>query len=1252
MRCGVRRPKPCHDSGDMERTLSCPSCQRALYPEDAFCGQCGTRVQARGADTGTSRRTLARQTIPTLDRFGCGSCNSPILPGELFCSTCGARTTQPDPGTRPDVWATTRRNLEEATRGKLEFVRELGTGGMGTVFLARELELDRYVAVKVLSASWLTDAAMVERFRREARTIARLRHPSIVHVHGVGRAGDLHYFIMDYIEGVSLGRVLRAFGPLSIPAVQAVLYQVGSALSYAHRPGRGVIHRDVKPGNIMIDTEGNSFVTDFGISKVSESAASGLTMTGLIMGTPEYMSPEQCRGDTVTHASDQYALGAVGYAMLTGAPPFTGQHYRVLMAHTTEPPPPLRELRPDCPPELASTIERMLAKLPAERWPDITDGLKAARIRPAPPDDPVREELSALVRRVESGTAGTDVSRSPAARDARTPTWLRILSIPDSVEAGDEIDLRVTLGYADGREEESREVRWESTDPSIARVDPSTGQLVALKPGEVVITAWAGGIAESANVQVQAERTVRLEVSPSTLTLETGEARAVESLPRSRRGRALERTVLWSSSDPGIASVADDGVIRAHREGTVSILAHCEGVGAAMTVNVVPARVAAVRILDAPARLVVGHFALLRAEITAGSGQRVEAIPHWSSSAPGIVRVRDDGRVEAMSPGSAEVLVACEGHAASVVIQVRPLPVASVVIRSAPGELRVTEEATLRAAALDAQGNELDRPVHWSSADDGVLRVTADGHAAAMSPGRTSVRATCEEVHARLDVRVLPAPVARLEIPPPPAGLVVGDVFHLTATAVDTRDRPADADVDWRADGAAVLESLGGGRFRAVGDGRAAAVATAGDVTVRVPLSVAPLRVASLTIEAPDRTGLVGTSVRLRALTRDQRQRPIDATVRWTSTDPGIAAVADDGTVRFETPGEVTITAEAGGMADRLRLSVRPPSVVAEGRGVTGLAGGIGAATPVQDRDISPAEPESATALFSTDMDGEAWDPASVPPTVIAPMPAEPAAPPVDADPTVGSPVGKLVRVGVPVAIVAVALVAWLVAREPADGRPTQADIGMPSPPEAVSLVLLDGSGAALDAEAIEVVAGDTVELVARVVDAGGVPIPDAFVEWSSSDAAVATVSVDGRVIALAGGAARLAARTEGASRELAVTVRPRQVAATPRPPAPARPTETTSTGRAAVQPPATGMPPEPPRPQNGVLRLVIIPWANVYIDGELRAEGAPRLELTLPVGSHRIRLENPNMMTVDTIVQIRPGAPTQLRFPLAPRSP
>jgi serine/threonine-protein kinase len=196
--------------------------------------------------------------------------------------------------------------LRQATLGEYEIGRELGRGGMAAVFSAHDLALDRKVAIKVMSPGLVLGEGMTERFKQEAITVAQLHHPSIVSVYSVRQAEGLHFFVMQNVEGRSLEQVLQQARRLPLPMVRSILYQVGSALAYAHRAR--VVHRDVKPANILIDQDGNAVVTDFGIAKAAERPVN--TLTGALVGTPAYMSPEQCAGGEVSGLSEQYSLGA------------------------------------------------------------------------------------------------------------------------------------------------------------------------------------------------------------------------------------------------------------------------------------------------------------------------------------------------------------------------------------------------------------------------------------------------------------------------------------------------------------------------------------------------------------------------------------------------------------------------------------------------------------------------------------------------------------------------------------------------------------------------------------------------------------------------------------------------------------------------------------------------------------------------------------------------------------------------------
>ena len=295
--------------------------------------------------------------------------------GVRYCSTCGADVTEPQgqAETRVVVASHTQQlkadvlsTLRDVTLGEYEILVELGSGGMATVYLAHDIQLDRKVAIKVMHPQLLAGDEMVERFKLEARTAAGLSHPNIIPIYAVRQQDDLLFFVMKCIEGRPLDSIIKKEAPLPAAMVRHVIGKVGEALGYAHR--RGVIHRDIKPANIMIDTEGQPIVTDFGIAKVADTQ--GLTITGAAIGTPTYMSPEQCHALPLTGASDQYSLGVMTYEMLTGKPVFDGPSVmNIMYKHVHEAPPPLQDHAPDCPPELAQAVERMLAKEPVRPLP-------------------------------------------------------------------------------------------------------------------------------------------------------------------------------------------------------------------------------------------------------------------------------------------------------------------------------------------------------------------------------------------------------------------------------------------------------------------------------------------------------------------------------------------------------------------------------------------------------------------------------------------------------------------------------------------------------------------------------------------------------------------------------------------------------------------------------------------------------------------------------------------------------------------
>ena len=271
--------------------------------------------------------------------------------------------------------------------------RELGRGGMGTVYLARDLRLDRAVALKVLPAEFAVDASLRERFLRETRTSASFSHPNIVPVHAVEESEDLVAFAMGYVEGESLAERVRRAGPLGVRELVRLLQDVGYALAYAH--GRGVVHRDIKPDNVMIErATGRALLMDFGIARVistAPAAKAGLTRVGEVVGTPEYMSPEQASADPIDGRSDLYSLGLVAFFAATGQTAMAGEStQRILIRQLTETVPSLAGLRPDLPPSLTDAIDRCVSKEPSDRFPTaeaLVDAIDEAQL--AAPEIPI-----------------------------------------------------------------------------------------------------------------------------------------------------------------------------------------------------------------------------------------------------------------------------------------------------------------------------------------------------------------------------------------------------------------------------------------------------------------------------------------------------------------------------------------------------------------------------------------------------------------------------------------------------------------------------------------------------------------------------------------------------------------------------------------------------------------------------------------------------------------------------------------------
>ncbi|HEU4681417.1 MAG TPA: serine/threonine-protein kinase, partial [Gemmatimonadales bacterium] len=250
----------------------------------------------------------------------CVRCHTPLPVDGRFCSNCGAPSGELAHVCPPDPTRELQDRLARTLAGRYEITRLLGRGGMAVVFLAQDLTLERQVAIKVLPPDLAHDTKLIPRFQQEAKTAAKLDHPNIIPIYRVESEAGLVYFVMKYVTGHSLEQMLEK-GPIPVDLVRRVLGEAALALGHAHK--RGIVHRDVKPANIMLESDGRVVLTDFGISKALEGG-SGFTGTGAIIGTPHYMAPEQAKGLQVDGRADQYSLGIVGYQILTGKQPFDG----------------------------------------------------------------------------------------------------------------------------------------------------------------------------------------------------------------------------------------------------------------------------------------------------------------------------------------------------------------------------------------------------------------------------------------------------------------------------------------------------------------------------------------------------------------------------------------------------------------------------------------------------------------------------------------------------------------------------------------------------------------------------------------------------------------------------------------------------------------------------------------------------------------------------------------------------------------
>jgi serine/threonine protein kinase len=939
----------------MAATLICLHCGGELESGNRFCAQCGAESVA------------------------CTSCGLLILPGDLSCPHCGtpADPAVPHEMVRPpddpsSPMADIVERLRRATLGEFEIGRELGRGGMAAVFLAHEISLDRKVAIKVMSPGLLMGEGMVERFKHEAITIAHLHHPNIVSVYSVRQAEGLHFFVMRYVQGRSLEQVVQRAGRLPLPIVRSILHQVGSALTYAHRSR--VVHRDIKPGNILIDVEGNAVVTDFGIAKAAERPSR--TLTGALVGTPAYMSPEQCTGAEVSGASDQYSLGAVLYELVTGEPPFAGSTLTVMQAHVEHSPRPIRELCGDCPPDVEAAILRMLDKDPAARWPRIADAMAALGAAPLAEDDPLRAGLTQWVS-AEGGSSlsGVPTPTSPAPRtrasaaggaSVRPVGGISIMPAPADLEAGDSFSLVAVIRGEHGTRLPPRAVRWSTDAPDVLRIDGAGVLATALTPGSAIVTATCKEVTAILRVEVAPPHADDIVIEPMSEPLHMGDEIRLEATPKDKRGWPVYRPVTWHSADTGVAVVTPHGTIAGLAPGTVRITAALDDARASIVIPVLPPRVVAVDIVDPPTSVVAGRtFVLTATPLDHANNPLPRRAVVWTTSDMSVALATSEGWVAALRPGAVVLTATCEGVRASVRIGVvaEPAP-APLGPEPRPASHRRSRRARRRSLLAGIAAVAVG--VVWLMIRPGPL---ADHRS---EPGAGRSRAAG---YAAGPIGVDSTTPSRVAITSRPTRALRPDsTIQLSAEVTDAAGHAVQgAPIAWSSGDSTVARvDRSTGQVVAVHSGRVQIVAAHGSgrdsvvITVRRRGARVPV-VSSITIRPlpPLRAGDVAT---LGAVVLGPKGDTLNgAEITWSSSNPEVATVDElTGTVRGLAAGTTQILARSGSDTSLAELTVMPGAVTLQVLGARPMAVGETLALRVLAGDQQGAELTGIDVAWST----------------------------------------------------------------------------------------------------------------------------------------------------------------------------------------------------------------------------------------------------------------------------------------------
>jgi serine/threonine-protein kinase len=596
--------------------------------------------------------------------------------------------------------------------GRYRIARKLGGGGMADVYLAEDQELGRRVAIKMLHARYANDEQFVERFRREATHAAGLSHPNIVSIFDRGEYDGSYYIVMEYVEGRTLKELIRSRGLCPVPVAIAYTRQILAALRYAHR--NGVIHRDIKPHNVIVDSEGVVKVTDFGIAR---AGASQMTEEGAIIGTAQYLSPEQARGAPVDQTSDLYSTGIVLFELLTGQVPFTGDSpVEIAMLHLAETPPAPSDLRPDVPGDVDLVVLRALAKEPADRYQSAA--AMDADLETVARGGRVAAETAEAATMVLSGeraidaTAATQVTRRPPGQyeppKRGRPLWPWLVGlglllallvaglflwgpIRDSLQGSETVAVPYVVGIPQANAENL--IQNAGLVPQVHRVsnsDVAEGTVFAQTPTE--------------GTKVDKETVVRIDVSSGKpeVTIPSVVGQTVEDAVAELTRAGLNAQVFEVNSDK------DQGTVTAQSPGAGTVVV--EGTQVRINVSKGPKPVTIPNVVGLP-------YDQAASELHRG-GLNVSRIDEDSDQAAGIVTGQTPSGGSEGSKGSTVTVTVSKGPTTSAVpdVTTQDYAIAQTTLENAGFRSKIvfedTEDQTMDGIVIsqDPVGGSQEKP--------------------------------------------------------------------------------------------------------------------------------------------------------------------------------------------------------------------------------------------------------------------------------------------------------------------------------------------------------------------------------------------------------------------------------------------------------------------------------------------------------------------------------------------------------------